>query len=77
MSAEDLAESTLLKRRKFMAKYGFSDSAERRGRAAGGRSWPPHLVIGPAKRVYYLQESVEKWLREQQRTGQEGGADDD
>ena len=45
MSAEDLAESTLLKRREFMGEYRFADSTERRGRA-GEQPWPPHLVIG-------------------------------
>ena len=46
-----------------MNEYGFSDSTERRGRT-GGESWPPHIEIGPAGRVYYRRESVEAWLQE-------------
>jgi hypothetical protein len=68
--------STLLTRRQFMHEYGFSDSAERRGRT-GGESWPPHLQIGPAGRVYYRRESVEDWLQEIETAAPRGGDVDD
>ncbi len=74
MSSDVVAESTLLTRRQFMNKYGFSDSAERRGRT-GSESWPPHLEIGPAGRVYYRRESVEAWLQEIESAEQGGGTD--
>jgi hypothetical protein len=63
MTNDVVAKSTLLTRRQFMIEYGFSDSAERRGRS-GMQSWPPHIEIGPAGRVYYRRESVEAWLQE-------------
>ena len=72
-SSDIAAKSSLLKRREFMGEYRFADSTERRGRA-GEQPWPPHLVIG--KRVFYLRESVERWLTEQEQTGQGGAADD-
>lgn len=76
MTTSDVAaKSTLLTRRQFMHEYGFSDCAERRGRT-GGESWPPHLQIGPAGRVYYRRESVECWLQEIESTAQGGAADD-
>jgi len=73
-----VAKSTLLTRRQFMHEYGFSDSSERRGRT-GSESWPPHLQIGPAGRVYYRRESVEDWLRGIENAGQSqsGGAVDE
>ena len=70
MTSDVVAESTLLTRRQFMNKYGFSDSAERRGRT-GGESWPPHIEIGPAGRVYYRRESVEAWLQKIENAEQE------
>ncbi len=72
MTSDVVAKSTLLTRRQFMSEYGFSDSAERRGRS-GNESWPPHIEIGPAGRVYYRRESVETWLQEIEN---QGGADD-
>ena len=63
MTSDAVAKSTLLTRRQFMVECQFSDSAERRGRS-GMQSWPPHLEIGPAGRVYYRRESVEAWLAE-------------
>ncbi len=65
MTSDVVAKSTVITRRQFMADYGFSDSAERRGRTSN-ESWPPHLEIGPAGRVYYRRESVEDWLAEQE-----------
>jgi hypothetical protein len=59
------ANSELLSRRQFLKEYGFSDSAERRGRREGC-AWPPHLLIGH-KKIYYLRRSVEQWLAEQER----------
>ncbi|MGO9349989.1 MAG: helix-turn-helix transcriptional regulator [Mycobacterium sp.] len=63
MTSDAIAKSTVLTRKQFMNEYGFSDSTERRGRT-GGESWPPHIEIGPAGRVYYRRESVEAWLQE-------------
>ena len=63
MTSDAVAKSTVLTRKQFMNEYGFSDSTERRGRT-GGESWPPHIEIGPAGRVYYRRESVEAWLQE-------------
>jgi hypothetical protein len=60
-------KSDLLSRRQLMKEYGFSDSAERRGRAGG--SWPPHLTIG--HKIYYMRRSVERWLAEQERATRE------
>jgi len=62
MTSDAVAKSTVLTRKQFMNEYGFSDSTERRGRT-GGESWPPHIEIGPAGRVYYRRESVEAWLQ--------------
>jgi len=74
MTSDVVAKSTLLTRRQFMNEYGFSDSAERRGRTGSG-SWPPHLEIGLAGRVYYRRESVEDWLQEIESAGQGGDGD--
>jgi hypothetical protein len=76
MTSDVVAKSTLLTRRQFMNEYGFSDSAERRGRT-GGESWPPHLEIGPAGRIFYRRSSVENFLAEQEaKTHRSGAADD-
>ncbi len=61
----DDVTSDLLSRSEFLKEYGFSDSAERRGRAEGN-AWPPHMVIGH-KKIYYRRHSVEQWLAEQER----------
>ncbi len=37
----------------------------------GNESWPPHIEIGPAGRVYYRRESVEAWLQKIESAKQE------
>ena len=61
----DYVSSDLLSRKEFLEEYGFSDSAERRGRREG-EAWPPHMVIGH-KKIYYRRRSVEQWLAKQER----------
>ncbi|MGO8853690.1 hypothetical protein [Mycobacterium sp.] len=65
----DYVSSDLLSRKEFLEEYGFSDSAERRGRRQG-EAWPPHMVIGQ-KKIYYRRRSVEQWLAEQERAAGE------
>jgi hypothetical protein len=65
LTMTDDISSDLLSRKRLLTEYGFSDSAERKGRKEG-EAWPPHIVIGH-KKIYYRRQSVEQWLAEQER----------
>jgi hypothetical protein len=70
LNMTEYVTSDLLSRREFLKEYGFSDSAERRGRTEGN-AWPPHVVIGQ-KKIYYRRRSVERWLAQQERVAAPG-----